>query len=559
MTGGQAVVEALRTENTTHIFGLIGSAAMEIFDALYDADDIQFIGVHDERTGTHMADGFARASGKPGVVLAGQNGPGATNLVTGLAQAKAAFSPVISIAGALSTEHLYRDAFQEVDQDALFKPITKKTWTITDTARIPEIMRHAFRVAMAHPRGPVHVNFPRDVLSESADYPAIQEARNYRTYSVPEASPIDVARAFQLLESASRPVIIAGGGIKTTKRIKETIELAHLLQAPIVSSPGHGDAIPFDEKLYAGQMGPRGNQVATSLTRNADVILALGTRLGFNSTFYSYSNLSQDAKIIQVELDQQAIGRFFPVELGIWADAPTVASQLAKLAKEGATPIESSQWCEEFLTRRNIYLKERKDQADMHANPIQPTALFRLLRETLPHDVIYTMDAGTLCLQATDALDYWQSPSLITPLDFGLVGFSFACGLGVKLALPDRTVISLMGDGGFGMTVSELSTAVDHNINTTTVVMNNQCWGAEKAYQRDFFNERYIGADVSSPPFDKLADLYGAQGLRAHTIHDVKETLQLALSTEGPSVIDVAVDPEALYSFRRDSFKHRGG
>ncbi|MYD77676.1 MAG: thiamine pyrophosphate-binding protein [Gammaproteobacteria bacterium] len=559
MTGGQAVVEVLRAEDTTHIFGLIGSAAMEIFDALYDADDIQFVGVHDERTGTHMADGFARASGKPGVVLAGQNGPGATNLVTGLAQAKAAFSPVISIAGALSTEHVYRDAFQEVDQDALFKPITKKTWTVTDTARIPEIMRHAFRVAMAHPQGPVLVNLPRNVLSGSADYPPIQEARNYRAYSVPEASSSDITRAFELLESASRPVIIAGGGIKTTRRFKEIVELAHLLQAPIVSSPGHGDAIPFDEKLYAGQMGPRGNQVASGLTRNADVILALGTRLGFNSTFYGYSDLNQNAKIIQVELDQQAIGRFFPVELGIWADAPTVATQLVKFAKERDKHIESGNWCEEFLTGRNIYLRERNEQADMHANPIQPAALFRLLRDILPQDVVYTMDAGTLCLQATDALNYWQSPSLITPLDFGLVGFSFACGLGVKLALPERTVISLMGDGGFGMTVSELSTAVDHKINTTTLVMNNQCWGAEKAYQRDFFNERYIGADVSSPPFDKLAELYGAQGLRAQTIDEVKDTLQSALNTEGPSIIDVAVDPEALYSFRRDSFKHRGG
>ena len=559
MTGGQAVVEVLRAENTTHIFGLIGSATMEIFDALYDADDIQFVGVHDERTGTHMADGFARASGKPGVVLAGQNGPGATNLVTGLAQAKAAFSPVISIAGALSTEHVYRDAFQEVDQDTLFKPITKKTWTVTDTARIPEIMRHAFRVAMAHPRGPVQVNLPRNVLSGSADYPAIQETKNYRTCSVPEASPSDVAKTFELLESASRPVIIAGGGIKTTRRFKETVELAHLMQAPIVSSPGHGDAIPFDEELYAGQMGPRGNQVASGLTRNADVILALGTRLGFNSTFYSYANLNQNAKIIQVELDQQAIGRFFPIELGIWADAPTVASQLVKFAKEKDKQIASGKWCEEFLTSRSSYLRERKDQADMQAKPIQPAALFRLLRDILPQNVVYTMDAGTLCLQATDSLNYWQSPSLITPLDFGLVGFSFACGLGVKLALPDRTVISLMGDGGFGMTVSELSTAVDHNINTTTVVMNNQCWGAEKAYQRDFFNERYIGADVSSPPFDRLAELYGAQGLRAQTIDEVKETLQLALITEGPSIIDVAVDPEALYSFRRDSFKHRGG
>ena len=169
------------------------------------------------------------------------------------------------------------------------------------------------------------------------------------------------------------------------------------------------------------------------------------------------------------------------------------------------------------------------------------------------------MDAGTLCLQATDALNYWQPPSLFTPLDFGLVGFSHACGLGVKLACPDRPVVSMMGDGGFGMTISELSTAVQHGINTVTIVMNNQCWGAEKAYQRDFFGERYIGADVHSPPFDKVAELYGAAGFKAERIGDVGDVVKAALAANKPAVVEIAVDPDALFSFRRDSFKHRGG
>jgi len=177
----------------------------------------------------------------------------------------------------------------------------------------------------------------------------------------------------------------------------------------------------------------------------------------------------------------------------------------------------------------------------------------------LPQDAAVTLDAGTLCLQATDALNYHNPQSLYSPLDFGLVGFSFACGLGIKLAKPERPVVSLMGDGGFGMTVSELSTAVDHNINTVTVVMNNKCWGAEKAYQRDFFGERYIGADVSSPRFDQLAELYGAAGFRAETNAQAAEAIEAALACGKPAVVDVAVDPDALYSFRRDSFKHRGG
>ncbi|MFZ9040018.1 MAG: thiamine pyrophosphate-dependent enzyme, partial [Gammaproteobacteria bacterium] len=174
-------------------------------------------------------------------------------------------------------------------------------------------------------------------------------------------------------------------------------------------------------------------------------------------------------------------------------------------------------------------------------------------------DAMITMDAGTLCLQATDALEYHSPPSLFTPLDFGLVGFSFACGLGVKLACPRRPVVSLMGDGGFGMTLSELSTAVDHGINTVTLVMNNRCWGAEKAYQRDFFGERYIGANISSPPFDKVAELYGACGYRVERLGEVGDALRAALDCGKPAVVDIQVDPAALYSFRRDSFKHRGG
>ena len=175
----------------------------------------------------------------------------------------------------------------------------------------------------------------------------------------------------------------------------------------------------------------------------------------------------------------------------------------------------------------------------------------------LPKNSAITLDAGTLCLQATDSLEYYDPPSLFTPLDFGLVGFSFACGLGVKLAKPNKTVVSLMGDGGFGMTISELSTAVEYKINTITIVLNNKSWGAEKAYQKDFYGKRYLGADISSPRFDKVAELYGAKGFKVTKISEINRTLKAALKIRKPVVIDVDVDPKALYSFRRDSFKHR--
>jgi len=559
VSGGQAAVESLKAEGVDHVFGLIGSATMEMFDALYDAKDIRFIGVHDERTGTHMADGYARASGKTGVILAGQNGPGSTNLVTGLAQAAAAYSPVLSIAGMLSTEHLYRDAFQEVDQQALFTPVTKKTWTVTKANRIPEMFREAFRVAMSPRRGPVQLNLPRDVLAEQITMPEMQAPNEYRVMQNPAPAQNAISEAAKLLTGAKRPVIITGGGIKNSRGHAAAIALAETLNAPIVLAPGHGDALPFDQPLNAGQMGPRGNPVASRLAKEADVILALGTRLGFNSTFYSYDNINRDAAIIQVELEPTAIGRYFPIKLGIWGDAIATAEALIPAVNAMQFKAEIATWTAHFQKERQEWLAERDAKADTETVPIQPSGLFHHLRQILPADAAYTMDAGTLCLQATDAMTYQTPPSLFTPLDFGLVGFSFACGLGVKLAMPDRPVISMMGDGGFGMTISELSTAVDHGINTVTLVMNNGSWGAEKAYQRDFFNGRYIGADISSPAFDKAAELYGAAGFRVERLSDLADAVHAALGAGKPAVVDIQVDPAALYSFRRDSFKHRGG
>jgi len=555
MTGGHAVVQSLKKEKTKHVFGLIGSATMEIFDALYQEKEINFIGVRDERTGSHMADGYARASNSPGVILAGQNGPGATNLVTGIAQAAAAFSPVVSIAGSFSTKDKVQDAFQGIDQQSLFKPITKKTWTITETKKISKIFSKAFNLAMSPRRGPVQINLPRNILSSSAKFNINQNEKSYETENFSKGNKKDIRKAIKIINSAIKPVIIVGGGIKYKGKYSEVIKLAELINSPIVTAAGHGDAIPFDYKLNAGQMGPRGNPVASRLVKEADVIIALGTRLGFNSTFYSYENLNKNAKIIQIELEKKMIGRYFPVAVGIFADASTVAKQLSNEIKSKKLRSEIDNWTKQYLNERTNYLENRDKTIDKFQ--IQPTTLFKQLRDVLPKNSAITLDAGTLCLQATDALNYYDPPSLFTPLDFGLVGFSFACGLGVKVACPEKTVVSLMGDGGFGMTISELSTAVEYGINTITIVMNNKSWGAEKAYQRDFFEERYIGSDISSPPFDKVAELYGAKGFRVERTSEINEAINAALTCDKPAVIDIAIDPKALYSFRRDSFKHR--
>ena len=557
LTGGQAAVQSLKKEQVKHLFGLIGSATIEMFDALYHEKKIKFIGVRDERTGTHMADGYARASNKPGVILAGQNGPGATNLVTGIAQAAAAFSPVVSIAGSYSTKDKVQDAFQGLDQQSLFKPITKKTWTIKDAKKIPKIFSEAFNLAMSPRRGPVQINLPRNILSTKAKFNIDQNKKSYESESFLKAKNNDVKKSAKIILKSIKPVIIAGGGIKYTAKYKEVIKLAEFLNIPMVTSAGHGDAIPFNHKLNAGQMGPRGNPVASKLVKEADVIIALGTRLGFNSTFYSYENINKKAKIIQVELEKKMLGRYFPISVGICADAATATKQIYNEIKKQKIILNVKNWTNNYLKERSNFLNKRDRNRSLNKFPIQPSGLFKQLRKVLPKNSAITLDAGTLCLQATDALEYYNPPSLFTPLDFGLVGFSFACGLGVKVARPDKTVVSLMGDGGFGMTISELSTAVQYGINTVTIVMNNNSWGAEKAYQKDFFGRRYIGADISSPPFNKVAQLYGAKGFEVNKISEINEALKAAIKCNKPAVINVNVDPKALYSFRRDSFKHR--
>ena len=556
LTGGQAAIKSLKKEKVKHVFGLIGSATMEMFDALYHEKNIKFIGVRDERTGTHMADGYARASNQPGIILAGQNGPGATNLVTGLAQAKAAFSPVVSIAGSYSTKDKMEDAFQGLDQQSLFKPVTKKTWTVKNAKKIPKTFSDAFKLAMSPRRGPVCINLPRNILADKGTFKINQKIQSFDNQNSTKSKSNYLNKAVKIISNSNKTVIIAGGGIKYTSRYKNVVKLAELLNVPIVTAAGHGDAIPFNHKLNAGQMGPRGNPVASKLVKEASVIIALGTRLGFNSTFYSYENINKRAKIIQVELEKKMIGRYFPVAVGIYGDAATIANQLYKEIKKQNITLDIKKWTNNYFNERKNFLLNR-DKFKQKNFPIQPNSLFKQLRQVLPKNSAITLDAGTLCLQATDALEYYDPPSLFTPLDFGLVGFSFACGLGVKIAKPNKKVISLMGDGGFGMTISELSTAVEYKINTITIVMNNKSWGAEKAYQKDFYGKRYLGADISSPPFDKVAELYGAKGFKVKKVSEINQAVREALKINKPVVIDVDVDPKALYSFRRDSFKHR--
>ncbi len=557
MRCGVAAVEALRAAGVTKVFGLMGSSTLEMYDALYDAKDMEYVGVRHENCGMHMADAYGRVTQTPGLFMCGQAGPGSANMVLGLAQAKMAYSPVVAITGLPSTEHLGRDAFQEIDQNTLFLPVTKRVMTVPRPERIPEFILEAFRIANSGRRGPVVVNIPRDLFNHEIDIeppraPGAQES------AVPAADRATLEKIKQMILAAKAPVIHAGAGIKWGRASEKLVALAEKLQIPITNSAGHADVAPCDHPLYAGGMGPRGNPVASRLMREADFILALGTRLGFNTSFYKYDNLSKTAKIVQVDIDPVALGRYFPVALGIAADAGAVAGALAEIVE----PIAADQapWRvrnEQFRKDYQELWRQREASATGSGKLLHPDVIYGELRKVAPRDAIFTLDAGTTGFQATDQLPCKTVPSLITPLDCGMVGFSYAAGLGAKVAAPKRTVITLMGDGGFGMTMGEMTTAVMHNIGTIAVVMDNGTWGSEIAYQRDFFAQRYIGAHVLSPRYDEVMKLTGGNGYYVTEAGETADAVRQAMAAGKPAVIHVKIDPEAVVSFRKDALKKR--
>jgi acetolactate synthase-1/2/3 large subunit/sulfoacetaldehyde acetyltransferase len=502
-----------------------------------------------------MADAYARVTQTPGLFICGQAGPGSVNMMLGLAAAKMAYSPLVAITGLPATDHLGRDGFQEIDQHTAFLPVTKRVMTVPRPERIPEFIVEAFRIADSGRRGPVVVMIPRDLFNHDIDAERPKALSEMAGGAVERAA---LERVRDMIAAATRPVIHAGAGIKWGRGTAALLELAEKLQLPITTSAGHGDVAPVDHPLYAGSVGPRGNPVASALMREADLILALGTRLGFNTTRYQYDHLSPQAHIVQVDIDPVAVGRYFPVALGIVGDAGTVAAALCETASGfpgGEAPWHARNG--KFIKERQDLLKRRQESGSRSAKPLHPDVIYAELRKVAPRDALYTLDAGTTGLQATDQLSYHVTPALITPLDCASIGFSYAAGLGAKVAAPHRTVISLMGDGGFGMTMGEMATAVMHDIPTIAVVMDNGAWGSEIAYQRDFFNRRYIGAHVHSPRFDEVMKLTGGVGYYATERGETADAVSQAIKAGKPAVIHVKVDPDAVISFRTDAMKKR--
>ncbi len=545
MKAGEAVIELLKQEGVTHIFGIVGSSFLDILDPLYDRDDIQFVGVRHEQGAALMADGFSRISGKPGVILV-TNGPGVLNLTFGVGSAYVAHSPMVVLAPSASRDHQYRDSTQEFDQVALFAPITKASFPVNKIERLPDAIRHAFRVATSGKMGPVLVDIPRDLLPGAEVDIDITPPDTYRTGQTRSRGDRDlVDKAARVILAAERPVIVAGGGVQWSNAGGEVTRMADLLGAPIVTSYGRADAVPNDHPHFLGHLGRLGSEEAADAIRQSDAILAVGTRLGQSTTFFDNRFVPTGVPIVQIEIDPKELGRNYPISVGIEGDAKAVMMELLELVQQ-AEPRPNSAWVSEigdWRARRNQRLQ---DEGNLSSMPVKPQRVYAELRKVIPRDAIIALDAGLAPNFGQDRLMYYEPRSLMTSLDLGGLGFSFPAAIGASFAAPNRPVINFNGDGGFLFNAQEFETAVRYRQKLITVVMNNDCWGSEKAYQRYAFNERYVGADTVNPRFDKYAELFGGAGFYVERPEDIGNAMLEALKVDGPSIIEIPTDPDEM-------------
>ena len=547
INGGEAVYRVLKANGIDTVFGLLGGSMLELFDAMYLGGGIAYVGARDERAAGHMADAWARMTGKPGVVLGAQAGPGVVNIVTAVAEAHLAYSPLVVIAGAITRTDQAKDTFQEVDQVALFAPICKRSVMVTHPSRLAPMLEDAIRLASSGRRGPVVLHVPRDLFA--AEVPAI-DPKPVNIARPGPAAPADVAAIAALLSSARRPVIFAGGGFKWGRGRAALSALAETLEVPVVASTGHADVMRHGHAWFAGQAGPRGNRVASRLTREADVMVVLGARLGFNSTFHSNDYVGADTRIAHVDIDGSAVGRYFPAEIAAQGDARLTAEALVSAA---ARP-DCDPWRAAFRDDMAGLVAQRAEEAQIATLPMHPRRALAEIREVLPQNAIVTLDTGNTCLQAADRLAHYQPLSLITPLDFGLVGFGLAAAIGAKAAAPDRPVVAIMGDGAIGYTMIEIQTAISHELPIVIVVLDNEAWGAEKAYQQEFYGGRLLGAEIRSPRFDKFAELCGGRGIWVDGPGGMGPALSEAIASGETTVIQARIDPGALMTLRKDLF-----
>jgi sulfoacetaldehyde acetyltransferase len=555
MAPSEAIVETLVAEGIDHISGILGSAFMDMLDLLPTAG-IRFIPVRHEQSAAHMEDAFTRVTGKAGVVI-GQNGPGITNMVTSVAAANMAHTPMVVISPSAGTPTIGWDGFQECDQVSVFESITKETVRVTHPSRVADCLRTAFRIAYAE-RGPVLFDIPRDYFYGELEDQILQP-HQYRVDVRGSGDREELERAAELLANAKKPVIISGRGVVDSDGIEEVKALAEYLTAPVAVSYMHNDAFPASHSLAVGPIGYMGSKAAMNTLKDADVLLAVGTRLSVFGTLpcYDIDYFPKNAKIIQIDINPRNIARTHPIEVGIIGDARAASIELIKHLQVKRPDLTTNEKClAQVAVEKEKWEEELVSLAMVEGNPINPRRALLEISKLLPDNAIVTSDIGNVSSTANAYLKFNQSRKHIAALTFGNCGFAYPAAIGAKIARPDCPVVAIVGDGAWGMSLHEISTAVEQKLPVIACVFNNGAWCAEKKNQVDFYNNRFVGADIEGPNFAEVAWSMGANGIRVDNPEDLKKAFADALQSDKPTVLDIQVDGTQLAPpFRKDALR----
>jgi acetolactate synthase I/II/III large subunit len=546
MLGAEALIKALEKEGVDVVFGLPGGANLPIYDALVDAN-LRHILVRHEQSAAHMADGYARIKRKAGVCFA-TSGPGATNLITGIATAYADSSPMIAVTGQVPLAMIGKDAFQETDIIGVANPCTKYAFQPRAAAEIPETVKKAFYISESGRPGPVLIDIPKDVQQarEEVAFPNLIKVRGYNP--IVDADLSQLERAAQAMMKAEKPIIMAGGGVILSGAFSELQALAELLMAPVVTTFKGKGSFPENHALAMGPIGMHGHAEANKIIIEADCIIAVGARFSDRSVG-RFDEFGKGMTIIHLDVDPAEIGKNKAADIAVVGDVKSSLRTAVKMLTKYK------------IVKRAIddpWLKRRKELIDYYADSIKdyPRELtakkaLKKLRELLPHNAIVTTEVGQCQMWASLHFDVIAPGTFFSSTGLGTMGFGFPASIGAKAAKPRSIVVDIAGDGSFNMTENSLAVSVLDKLPVIVFLMNNYMLGMVAQWQRTFYKRRYMGVHQQNcPDYAKIAEAYGAQGIRAQTMEELDKALKKAMNTDVASVIDISIDPEEdVYPF----------
>lgn len=547
MSGAKALIESLEQQNVDTIFGILGGAVLPVYDVLCGNEKIRHILARHEQCAAHEAEGYARASGRVGVCIA-TSGPGATNLVTGIANAYLDSSPMIAITGqvpasGVNTSYMIgRDAFQEADIIGITTPITKHNYQPRAVSEIQPMVNAAFYIACSGRPGPVLIDLPKNVQSDVEDVETglkiKTEARGYKPALNPDLSKI--SEAADLLAETTEPLILAGGGVITANASDELVQISDMLMAPVATTFMGKGAFPEGHPLSLGCIGMHGNPAANKLISEAEVLLAVGTRFSDRATA-NLDTFAPNAKKIHIDIDAAEIGKNIDVDVPIVGDAKVSLKLLHAALRKKLPRMKVSAWSKRVKEAKEQLSPLLKDRP----RDVVPKNLLMELRQLLPADTIVTTEVGQNQMWSALYFQALKPRTFISSGGLGTMGFGFPAAIGAKVACPDRAVVDIAGDGSFIMTEQELACSVTENIPVIVIVLNNSVLGMVAQWQRMLYKRRYMAVNLGkTPDFVKLAQAYGAEGIRVNSMEDFQKAVKTALTNKVTTVIDVPIGSE---------------